>query len=609
MSAAHGVDEVPASRLVLRLFLRRLIDNDVISPHADRHESLAVLCALVVSLAVFVTFLISTEYLSAFIQLPGPTALSALSDRFLFVSASIAVSALATLMVWDALALEPRDVAILGPLPIPASTITRAKLAAAFIFGTVFALALNAVPSVLYPLFLTLNLRGMSGRGLLQLMVGHATSVVMAGLFGFSTILAARGVCRVIAGERGFRRVSSTVQSSLVVGAITALLLAPAVRKTVLRDWVAGTMPAAWPARPALWFLGVNETVAGHIVAGTPIVLPPRFSFVGVPRKQDDASRAAYRALAPRFAVLARRAWLSVPLVACLAIATFLWNNRRLPEQSTAGRGESPLRASVRRTAERLTQADPETRAGFFFTWQTLTRSQPHRTIIAIAVAAGLTHLLLALATSGMHRLELAAMPLGLLAISSVVLVSLIAGFRYAVTVPPEVASNWTIRMAWLGDDRGYLAGVKRAALVALVIVPLLVILPLHAALFGFAMAAVHSIYGFMVASATLEALFLGYRQFPFACSYVPIENPKLLWPVGVTAVLLGAYGFAALERLALQTAAGTAGLFAALAAIVLLVTFIDRVNRHERLPVNFGERPAPATQRLGLFDRVANQD
>ena len=77
MNPFRRVDDPSASRLVLRLFLRRLIDNDVISPHADRHESLAVLCAFVVSLAVFVTFFISTDYLSAFIQLPGPTALSA----------------------------------------------------------------------------------------------------------------------------------------------------------------------------------------------------------------------------------------------------------------------------------------------------------------------------------------------------------------------------------------------------------------------------------------------------------------------------------------------------------------------------------------------------
>ena len=56
MTAFRDVDETPVGRLVLRLFLRRLIDNDVISPHADRHESLAVLGALVVTLAVFVTF-------------------------------------------------------------------------------------------------------------------------------------------------------------------------------------------------------------------------------------------------------------------------------------------------------------------------------------------------------------------------------------------------------------------------------------------------------------------------------------------------------------------------------------------------------------------------
>jgi hypothetical protein len=344
-------------------------------------------------------------------------------------------------------------------------------------------------------------------------------------------------------------------------------------------------------------------------VAETPVVLPPRFSSIAFPKQQDDASRAAYRVLAPRFAALAQRAWLSVPVVACLAMATFLWNNRRLPDHASGGRARSRLRASIRRMAEWLTDGNPETQAGFFFTWQTLTRSAPHSTIVAIAVAAGFTHLLLALVSSGVNRLELPSMPLGLFGINSMVLASLIVGFRYAVTVPPEVASNWTIRMAWLGDERGYLAGVKRAAIVALVTVPLLVLLPLHVALFGFAIALVHAIYGFMVATATLDGLFLGYRQFPFACGYAPIENPKLLWPAGLTTVLLVTYGFADVERWALQTAARTAGLGAVLGAIVLLVKITDRANRRERLPVNFDERPPLATQRLGLFERMANYD
>jgi len=590
-------------RVVTQLFLRRLIDNDAISPHADRHESLAVLCGLVVSLAVFVTFFVSTDYLSAFIELPGPTALHALSDHFLFISASIAVSALAALMVWDALALEPHDAAILGPLPIPARTITRAKLAAALVFGTVFAIALNAVPSVLYPAFLTLNMRGMNGRGILQLIAGHATSVVMAGVVGFFGILAARGVLRLLAGERGFRQVSSAVQSTLVVSTVTALLLAPTVRATVVHDWVAGTIPVRWPARPVLWYLGVNETLAGHIVAETPVVPPPRFTLVGFPKVQDEAGRADYRGLAPRFAALAQRAWVSVPAVTFLAIVTFLWNNRRLPEQSAGAHARSRLRVSIRRVVERLTDGNPETQAGFFFTWQTLTRSAPHRTIVAIAAAAGSTHLLMALATSGAHRLAIPSMPLGLFAVNIVTLASLLAGVRYAVTVPATLASNWTIRMAWLGDERGYLAGVKRAAMVGLVTVPLLALLPLHIALLGFAVAVVHSIFGFMIATALLDGLFLNYRQFPFACSYVPIENPKLVWPFGLTAVLVVSYGLANVERQALETATRTVELGAALGAIVLLVKMFDRMMRRERRPVDFDERPTRPTQRLGLFE------
>ena len=66
-----AADEASAFRLITRLFLRRLIHNDLISPYADRHESLAMVYALTMSLAVFATFFLSTNYLSAFIQLPG----------------------------------------------------------------------------------------------------------------------------------------------------------------------------------------------------------------------------------------------------------------------------------------------------------------------------------------------------------------------------------------------------------------------------------------------------------------------------------------------------------------------------------------------------------
>ena len=608
MTPPTGADDVMTFRLVTRLFLRRLIDNDLISPHADRHESFAVLYGLVVSIGVFVTFLMSTSYLAAFIQLPGSAALSALADRFLFIAASIAISALGALMVWEAFALEARDVAVLGPLPIAARTITHAKLAAAMIFGAVLSVALNAVPSVLYPAFLTLNIRGIGGTTVLRLMAAHATTVTMAGLFGFFGILATRGVLRLLLGEPAFRRASSAVQTTLVVGMVTALLLAPTVRESDVRHWIGAAVVPQWPAGPVLWYLGANEVLGGHLVAETPIVLPPRMSAVVFRRSEDQAARTMYRALLPRFAAQARRAWVALPLVTALALATFLWTNRRLPDRSAAVPPPSRMRTWLLGLAERYTQKDPEAQAGFFFALQTLTRSAPHRTIIAVAVAVGLTHALIVLAKSDWHSVEIQSTPLGVFGISILLLTLLLVGVWYAVGVPAEHAANWAIQMAWQGDERSYLAGLKRAAMLLATVLSVL-LLPLHVALLGGAFAIVHSLLGLLLAVTALDALFLSYRKLPFACSYLPLENPKLVWPAGIVSVLLVTYGFAKVERWALHTAARTIALVVVLGGFALLVKAIDRARRRERRPIRFDDRPAFATQRLGLFEHLATHD
>jgi hypothetical protein len=597
-------------RLLTRLFVRRLLDNDLISPHADRHDSLGVMYAVVLSLAVFVTFFVSTPYLAAYIQLPGPTALGALADRFLFIAASLAISALAALLVWDALGLEPRDAAILGPLPIAPWTITRAKLLAALVFGVVFSIAVNVVPSFLYPLFLTVNLRGVSAGGILRLIAAHAISVIMAGLLGFFVVLAVRGVLRLVLGERGFGGVSSGVQSLLVVGAVTAFLLTPTVSGTTIREWVAGVVPPRYVALPVLWHLGVNESLAGDVVAGAPAMTPRRHPLAARFQREDDEHRSAYVALGPTLATLARRAWVVVPVVVFLAILTFVWNNRRLPEEPAARTTHSPLRAALLAVAGRLTRGDPEAQAGFFFTLHALMRNRPHRMIVAISVAAALTlpSVILILGSSDAQE-PASPIPLGLLAMQTMVLVVLIGGFRYAVTVPAELVANWSIRMAWRGDERGYLTGVKQAALFATVVAPSLVLLPLHVGLFGPATALVHAVVGCLFGIAALDALFLAYRKVPFSCAYLPLGDPKLLWPGGAAILLLVPYAFAAIERAALRSPARTAALAAALAGIVLMIKVIDRVKRRERQQVDFDERPAPPTQRLGVFESMAVRD
>ena len=106
------------SRLLVTHFLRRFLDNDLISPDADRHEVLAVTFAALSTSGIFLTVLLSINDLFRPIQSRGWTVMVSLDDTFVWTGLSMIVMALVALAVWDALALDARDTAILGPLPV-----------------------------------------------------------------------------------------------------------------------------------------------------------------------------------------------------------------------------------------------------------------------------------------------------------------------------------------------------------------------------------------------------------------------------------------------------------------------------------------------------------
>jgi hypothetical protein len=430
----------------------------------------------------------------------------------------------------------------------------------------------------------------------------------MAGLFGFFGIVAIRGMIRLLLSSHAFPRASSAVQSALVVFMITALLLATGVQSKQVHDWVTDVTVPFWPVRPVLWYLGLNEAEAGHLVAEAPLVLPFRIrSIPARVRQEDQDARAVYGTMRQPFEALARRAWRSWAFVTVLALATFLWTNRRLPDRSARAPAASRIRTSIRRIADWGTQGDAEAQAGFFFTFQTLARSGPHRTILAISAALGLTHALVVMAHGGVHAVNIESPSLGVLGISTMLLLSLLCGLRYAVTVPAELNANWAIRMAWLGDERACLVGVKRAGLI-LVCSVLLLLFPLHIALLGTTDAIVHSLLNVALAIAVLHVLFLPYRKLPFACGYVPFANPKVVWPASLVGLVLVTYGWAALEHRALQTGTRTLALCVTIAAIAFALRTIDAARRQDRAFVDFEGRPTPTTQRLGLFDHVGGE-
>jgi hypothetical protein len=239
-------------------------------------------------------------------------------------------------------------------------------------------------------------------------------------------------------------------------------------------------------------------------------------------------------------------------------------------------------------------------RAGYFFTLAAIWRSSIHRLTIACAGAAGVAAAIVTLSGIDVQDTATAAeLPTAVFAIQPMFYGALLVAFRHAVRVPAELRANWGFRLAWRDRDREFLAGVKLAALVGIVIPALIVVLPLFWFLLDLPLAIAHATLGFAGALVVLEALFLAYDKVPFTCTYLPSENLKALGIPYVVLFLTGASIFAGMERAALHDSAVAVRTIVLLTAIYIALR-VGALRRMNRLPIDFEEAPATA-QQLGL--------
>lgn len=568
-------------------FLRQFLDNDLISPDADRSQTLAVVGALVLCLTLFATTFMSFNYLGPAMN-PGLGAVLSLNDKFFYLGAAMIVTALVAASQWDALAIDVRDAAILEPLPVPVATIRRAKLSAVAILGAAVSVAVNVSPSVVFPALLVFKFREMSFVSLLALMATHAVVTVAAAAFGYLSVIALREVMVAILGRRWFTRVSPWAQGLLIVmlGACL-LLLPPATDRIVQRgfdDWRAMS--------PPMWFLGAYEMTVGHIVLDVPRGrMHPRIA------NSDRINSALYRERRDEFPPLARRAGVAVSLTFVVAALAYLWNARRMPALAPPSPPAFRRRwALSSRLANLVLVRQAPARAGFYFTLAAMWRSNAHRLTLACAAAAGFAMAVVALSNANLQQ-GAGASP-RLLAMQPLLYGALLIGFRHAIRVPAELRANWGFQLAWRGREREFIAGVKWAAVIALVLPALAVLLPLFTFVLGVQLALLHAALGLAGAIVCLEALMINYDKVPFTCTYMPSENMKALAPIYAIAFLIGASIFARMQYDALYGDRAIGALLTlAIAFVILRVITLKRA----RLPyVDFDEAPA-TFQRLGL--------
>lgn len=569
--------------LLTRHFLRQFLENDLVSPEADRSQLLAIAGAAILSLTVFASAVKSSVYLGAFLT-PGQAAVLSLNDKFFYLALAMIVAGLVAAAQWDALSVDARDASILTPLPVPVQVIRRAKLSAVALLGGGAALGVSLCPAVIFPSLLVFHFRQMGLGALLALMAAHALMTMATAVFGYVTILSLREALMAALGGRGFERVSPWAQSALIVILGGMLLLLPAASGQVAARGFDGWRALA----PPTWWLGVYELAAGGLVADLPrAAMPARLAAA------DRAATELYARRRTRFPPMAARAASATGATLLIGVLAYAWNGRRMPSIATPpGRGRMRWRRAGS-IGGLLVPASPPVRAGFEFARAAMWRSRAHRLTLASAAAVGLAMAVVAFTRTGW---PLGSAP-GYFAIQPLVYGALLVGFRHVVRVPAELRANWGVQVAWRHRTQAFLSGVRVAALLQLVIPTLIAIAVCDLFLLGMEAAVMHGLLGLAGAIVLLEALLLGFDKVPFTCSYLPQARMKALAPMYLIAFVLGAAAFARLQHAAVH-GGGAAAAFSTLAAVWVVLRLIAATQA--RRPVVFEEAPV-TIQRLGL--------
>jgi hypothetical protein len=582
-------------RLLVRHFLARFMEHDLISANADRRAVVAVVGGTLIAGSLFASVLIGWWYqLNIFVP-PGLASVRAIDDRFLFVSASMLVMALLAVAQWDALSLDARDTAVLGILPISKAVIIRAKFLAVALLAAGTAVACNLAPTLLRCVAVPIGLP-IGVHGALILTLAHGTVTLAASAFGFLAIFGLREGLVAVLGLR-FRSISSVLQAALLVVLTSALLLLPGTSMNVARRWIAPESLAR-TALPPVWFVGLHETLAGSVIDDVPRTQPKRFLVV-----PERAATTLYRSLWPVYRRLGRLAVEALGAALLLTMSACAWNSRRLP--TPHARRRSRIRAVSRVwqwTVEHAIASSPLQQAGFSFTLQTLRRRLNHRVALASSLAVGLSLMVITVRERiVMIHSDASTIPVTILAAQSLLITSVLTGFRHAVQMPSELRASRTFSLAWTGDVRSYLSGVKRAAFIGLG-VPVLTILALwHAALLPLRVAVLHFGVGAAYSILLIEVLLLRYRRVPFVSSYEPTVEIKSQGVLYVVIMLCLSFALAGTERFAFQVPLRYVVLMSAIVGLTAAAVAFDRARLDVPPVLDFEEQSSFPIVRLGL--------
>ena len=411
-------------------------------------------------------------------------------EHFLIATTMLIVGLFAVLS-WDSMLPDQRDVLVLAPLPVRASTMFLAKVAAIATGLAVTVAAFDVLPGIPAPLAFAAPNSGLIG--LPRSLAAYWITILAASAFIFCCVLGLQGLAAQVLPRRHFLRASSFLQMAAFCLFVSVYFLQPSLEPP---EALTAAANQHWLAcLPSYWFLGLFGQLNGSM----------------------------HPALAP----LAIRAWAGLAVAgSATAVVYSLSYFRmlgRIAEEPDIVPGFRRLRWLPRLGGQL------ETAIGQF-SIRTLLRSRKHRLILAFYLGIGLalTILFVRLLDALEQPAVVSATHLwrhpnaGMLVSSVIVMFFAVLGTRVGFAMPLDLTANWIFRVTPIGGATECLQANRRALLV-------LAVAPVWAGsaviflwLWPWRQAAGHlavlAILGIVAAEVTLA----GFRKVPFTCSYLP---------------------------------------------------------------------------------------
>jgi hypothetical protein len=561
--------------ILYREFLLRLVDLELLSAHAqgDSNKLTGQLGSLLIFFSAVVALIAMLLDPGRWPQ-PARLLLTWGIEHFLVATTMLVVGLFAVLS-WDSLFPNRRDVLVLAPLPVRASTLFLSKMAAVGAGLGLTVGALNAVTGVAWPLLLVMP----RSHGILDLFVSlelyraiaaYAITMLASGAFLFGCVLAAQGVAAQLLPRRVFLRAWAFLQMAAFCLFVGTYFLEPSLANPRALADPGNQRALAW--LPSYWFFGLFHWLNGSM-----------------PNSMAPLARRAGIGLA---------AAMIGAMAACLL--AYLRTLRKIVEEPDilpASRGLSWL--------PRFGKAI-ET-AVVHFSIRTLLRSRQHRVILSfyLGVAFAIVVLLLKAPPPPQY-----AVPAGnlwhdvpLLGLSMIVLCLWILGTRVVFALPLELRANWIFRVMPLPGAAQCLAASRRALLVLAVAPVWTASAALFFSIWSWRPAAGHLLVVALLGTILADVCLYSFRKIPFTCSYLPgkskVHMMFLLYFVLFFLVVSWAAEF---EMHSLEDPVRFALMVAVLISAAILVRWRAAVlTSSEEADLLFEEALPPAVLVLGL--------